>query len=388
MLVSANDHHLYAIDAATGALRWRYHAENEVMSQPGYTGNLIYIGIGNSQASAYYPPHMSLIGTGQSKIEAIDPATGIEQWWGSLDGTGMPSAAIDGANVISADGNGTVLALDARSGDFRWDVEYPTTFAMSSLLDDGHGHLYLTGRYENAVYALRATNGALLWEHRFGTFDGGLGDDPLASTGQALIGVYLQPIAPGPFGMSVTVDSRARQHVFALDQRTGRLLWDTQLDADAGIVPPYNQAAIALVYNGRIYVGSAVAPFVTALDLHGRVLWQLRTGGPVKGGIVAYDGVIYFGDHSGRLWAADAQTGRPIGSIATDMVFNTGSPIIFNDSLIVGGVGDVVAVPLPAIRTSEELIGVTRLTWWQNVRDFAVSLIPSRDPHRDASYYR
>lgn len=387
VLVASNDDHVYAIDAATGALRWRYRAENEVMSQPDYAGNLIYVGIGNANTTAYYPPHMSLVGSGVNKLEAIDPATGIEQWFGGLDGTGMPTAAIVGPNVISADGAGTILALDRRTGAFRWDNEFATTFSMSSLLNGGDGRLYVAGRFQNAVYAVSATNGALQWEHRFETFAGAVGDDPLAATQRALIGVYLQPTAAGPYGMAVTYGSRARQHVYAIDKRTGRLLWDTLLAADAGAVPPYNEAAIALVYDGRIYVGSAVAPLVTALDLRGRVLWSLRTDGSVKGGLVAYDGVIYFGDHAGRLWAVDARTGDPIGSIATDMSFNSGSPIIVNGSLVDGGTNDVIALPLVAIRDSHDIAGITRLSWWQQIGNFVVSLIPRRDPHREAAYY-
>lgn len=388
VLVSSNDDHLYAIDAATGRLRWRYRSENEVMSQPDYADNLIYIGIGNANTTAYYPPHMSLVGSGVNKVEAVDPATGIEQWFGGLDGTGMPTAALIGTNVVSADGNGTVLALDARNGDYRWDVEFPTTFSMSSVLDGGDGRLYVAGRFQNAVYALQSTNGALVWEHRFATDAGAVGDDPLTATPQALVGVYLQPIAPGPYGMAVTYGARALQHVYALDRRTGRLLWDTTLRGDTGLVPPYNEAAIALVYDGRIYVGSAVAPFVTALDLDGHVLWTLRTSGTVKGGIVAYDGAIYFGDHGGRLWAVDARTGRAIGSVATDMSFNTGSPIVVNASLVDGGTDDVIALPLAAIRGSHEVGGITTLSWWQRAGNFVNSLIPHRDPHREAAYYR
>ncbi len=387
VLVSANDDHLYAIDAASGSVRWRYRAENEIMSQPAYDGRLIYVGIGNANTVMYYPPHMSLVGTGMNKVEAIDATDGIESWWGGLDGSGMPSAAIVGNEIISADGDGTVLALDARSGAYRWDVELPTTFSMSSVVDGGDGRLFVTGRFSNAAFALRASDGSLLWRYDFDRRAGAVGDDPLASTAADLVGVYLQPTAPGPYGMAVTYLSRARQHVYALDKRTGRLLWDTAPRGVSGAVPAYNQAAIALIYGNRIYVGSAVSPIVTALDMRGHVLWQSRVRGSVKGGIAAYDGVLYFGDRAGFLWALDARTGRPIGSIATDMQFNTGSPIIVNASLVDGGTQDVIAVPLSDIRNSRQVAGVTRLTVWERIGRILSSLIPQRDPHREAGYY-
>lgn len=387
ILVASNDDHLYAIDAASGALRWRYRAENEIMSQPVYARGLIYVGIGNADATAFYPPHMSLVGSGINKIEAVDSNDGIEQWWGGLDGTGMPTQAIIGDTIVAADGNGTVIALSLRTGKYRWHAEFPTTFSMTSVADGGYGVVYMTGRYENAVYALRVPHAGVVWERRFGDNDGALGDEPLAVTKKSVVGVYLRATAPGPFGMPVTYDSIAQQHAFAIDRLSGRRLWDTTLPGVRGKVPPYNQAAIPLVYAGRIYAGSAIAPIVTSLDLHGRVLWQRRVDGSVKGGIVARDGVLYFGDHSGALWAIDARSGGIVGSVQTDMQFNTGSPIIVNETLIDGGTNDVIAVPLRHIRSSLETAGVTQLGFWDRVRRALQVLVPKRDPHREAGYY-
>jgi outer membrane protein assembly factor BamB len=75
----------------------------------------------------------------------------------------------------------------------------------------------------------------------------------------------------------------------------------------------------------------------------------------VKGGIVARDGIIYFGDMGGYLWAVNASTGRAIGRKREDVHFNVGSPIIVNDSLIDGSEeGAVVAVPLRWIRDARD----------------------------------
>lgn len=386
VLVSANDDHLYAIDATTGALRWRYRAENQIMSQPGYKDGMIYVGIGNSGHRVFDPPYFIVTGEGMNKLEAIDARTGIEQWWTGLAGTGMPSAAIVGDTVISIDGAGTVLAVDARSGAYRWHRSLPSAFAMSSVTADGNGHVYFAGHLQNAVYALRTSDGAPLWTHRFSDLDGAMGTNPLALDGTTLVGMYLEARGPGRFGPFVTEGSLARQHVFALDARTGAMLWDRTLVSETGHTPRYNESAIPLIYGGHVYIGSAVAPVVTALDLHGDVLWQRRVDGTVKGGIVARDGVLYFGDLSGHLWALEARTGAMVGTVATDMIFNTGSPIILNDSLVEGGRTDVIGVPLEAIRSSREVGGVTQLTPWEHAGRSIARLLPHRDPHLEASY--
>jgi outer membrane protein assembly factor BamB len=387
VFVSCNDDHVYAIDAATGAVRWRYHAENEVMSQPAYANGLVYVGIGNSENTVFDPPHLSVIGSGMNKIEAIDAKTGIEQWWSGLIATGMPSQAIVGNTLIAVDGAGSVFAIDARTGAFRWYRDLLSDFAMSSVVDGGNGRIYLSGRFPSVVYALRSSDGAVIWEHGFSNLYGAIGDDPLASADGMLVGVFLEPLGRGKFGSFTFWGSKAREHVYALDERNGNLLWDTTLPTVVGTVPKYNEAAIALIYGGRIYVGSAVAPIVTALDMRGHVLWQVHVRGAVKGGIAAVDGVVYLGDLGGYLWAIDAKSGHVVGSVSTDMRFNVGSPIIVNDSLIQGGLQDVIAVPLADIRESHQVPGVTRLTMWERAGRFFSGLIPRSDPHLEQSYF-
>jgi outer membrane protein assembly factor BamB len=387
VLVASNDEHLYDVDGGTGRLLWRYHAENDVMSQPAYNGSLVYVGIGNEQNTVFDPPYYAVVGTGMNKLEAIDARTGIEQWWAGLAATGMPSQGIAGNTVIALDGAGNVLAVDAQTGAYRWRTRVPSFTDMTSVLDDGRGHMFFAGEFPNDVYALRTSDGRLLWRHPFDERDGAFSDGPLALSGGTIVGMYLHLVGPGPFGNVVTQGARAHQHVYALQAGTGSLLWDVTIPGSSGVVPNRNEASIPLIYGGTIYIGSSVAPVVSALTLTGKIVWQFRTAGVVKGGIAAVDGVLYFGDLSGDLWAVDARTGRAIGHIATDMHFNVGSPIIVNGSLIIGGLKDVIAVPLENVRSSRAVASVTQLGQWERVRRLLLGLIPQRDPHREASYY-
>jgi outer membrane protein assembly factor BamB len=190
---------------------------------------------------------------------------------------------------------------------------------------------------------------------RAGAFD----DCPLATDGRRIFGMYATPLVTDP-KVFVLAGIRARQHVYALDAHTGRLRWDTSL-AVTGVEPGYNESAIPLYAGGTVYDGSPLAPVVTALDAGtGRVKWSLRVSGPVKGGFVLRDGVLYFGDLGGKLWAVEATTGRALGSVQTDVTFNVGSPIVLNDSLIDGSAqGPVIAIPLDDIRASRTVAGVT-----------------------------
>ena len=111
-----------------------------------------------------------------------------------------------------------------------------------------------------------------------------------------------------------------------------------------------------LVRGRTLYFGGSIAPYVHALSVeHGDVLWRARVKGPVKGGIAAKDGILYFGDHAGYLWALDARTGTTIGSKRMRTSFNVGSPVIDGNTLVIGSnSGTVIAIPLDVIRNSRD----------------------------------
>jgi outer membrane protein assembly factor BamB len=354
VLVASNDRYLYAIEAATGRMRWRYLATDELMTQPVYAGGVAVVGAGNQECIACLPPDYVVGGSGHNRMSGVALSTGRERWGQEIAGTGMPSPALIGNDVVHADGSGTVLALDVRTGKYKWNARLPSTFAMSSVVNGHDGRVYVSGVFRAGVYALRASDGTELWRHMFSKYYQGTGDGPMASTGTLVFGEYLQPTAPGKLGWVVFEGSPVIHHVFALEKRSGHLVWDRPIVK--GISPAYNQSAIPLVYRGRLFEGSPAAPFVTALSVQtGGILWQRRVQGIVRGGIAALDGVLYLGDRGGYLWAIDANTGRVIGRLHTDVKFNVGSPIILNDSLIDGSLeGIVIAVPLQKIRSARD----------------------------------
>jgi outer membrane protein assembly factor BamB len=360
VLVAANDRNLYAADAATGAVRWKYLAVDQLMTQPVYSRGVAIVAAGNQECIVCMPPDYVVGGTGANRMSGVDLNTGRERWGQELAGTGMPTPAIVGANVIHADGAGTVLALDALTGRYAWSTRLPSIFAMSSVVDGRDGRIYLSGTYPSGVYALRAGDGTVVWHRYFSKFFQGPGDGPMASTRTLLVGQYLKSLAPGTLGWVVTPGARVEHHIFALQKSSGRLVWDRF--ADRGIAPTFNQSAIPLIYRRFVYEGSPASAIVTALDpATGRIVWRLRTGGAVRGGIAALDGVLYFGDIAGYLWAVDAATGRVVGRLHTDLQYYVGSPIILNDSLIDGSHdGTVIALPLRSIRSARDSIATPK----------------------------
>ncbi|MDE2481970.1 MAG: PQQ-binding-like beta-propeller repeat protein [bacterium] len=345
--VDSNARTLSALDYATGRLRWQFSADNDLMSAPLLDGTIAIVSSGDAEPMVWDPPHFIALGAGPSTIYGIDLHTGRELWRVPIARTGMPSGAIVRGTYVHFDGMGTLLALDPRTGALRWRVNLTSTATMSAIEDLGDGTMLVSGGFPNAVYRVRVRDGSLVWSHRFPTCRAAFSDQPVATDGRRVYGGYLRMLDRNPacFGER----GEGEQHAYALDLRTGALLWDRRLGR--GVVPPRNEAAIPLVADGRLYVGSSVEPVMHALDAAtGRVLWERRVRGAVKGGAVTVDGKLYFGDLGGVLWALDARTGAVRGALHERVAFNVGSPIVVNRTLVIGSLqGDVLAVPLAEI---------------------------------------
>lgn len=346
--VDSNGGVLSAIDYRTGSVRWRFHADNMIMSAPLLDGDTVIVSSGDEQPRVWDPPHYVVLGSGSSTLYGIDARTGRERWHLGIAGTGMPTGVITGGLFIHVNGTGTMLALDPRSGRVRWRTNIASSSAMTALADLGDGTILGSGGFPNAVYRVRARDGSVVWNHQFPDCAAAFTDQPVAADAQRVYGGYLKLLTPNPrcFG----VRANGVQHAYALDLRTGKLLWDRVLSS--GAVPSRNEGAIPLVHDGIVYMGSSIAPEMHAMDgATGRLLWKRTVRGAVKSGSVIIGGTQYFGDLGGMLWALDSKRGIIRGKLHAGLQFNVGSPIVVNRTLIIGSRdGTVLAVPINDVR--------------------------------------
>ncbi|MBV9647388.1 MAG: PQQ-binding-like beta-propeller repeat protein [Candidatus Eremiobacteraeota bacterium] len=351
LYVGTNGGVLYAIDAATGRIRWTYRAHNGLKSNPLVYDGMLIVGEGNADSTTIAPRKRVRVGSGRSGILALDAKTGRRRWFYPLTGTGQPTAAIADGVLIHHDGDGVIVALDPRTGKPLYRRNVHTVASMVGAVPVANDLLVTTGIFPNRVMAIHRGSGGLAWKWELSSQNSGVGDCPPASDGETIFCDYLAPVKGGP---PVDPGVAAQEHVYALDARSGKLHWDVALES--GTVPPRNESAIPLLYHDRLYVGSAVAPYLHAIDpASGKVLWRRRVHGAVKGGVVARAGIVYFGDLQGYLWALHAGSGRLIGARKTSTSFNVGSPIIVGGSLIIGSnTGRISAIPLNTIHWSQD----------------------------------
>ena len=123
-------------------------------------------------------------------------------------------------------------------------------------------------------------------------------------------------------------------------------------------MPNRNQSAIPLVDRGTVYLGSAIVPVMHAIDTEtGHVRWRRRVDGPVKGGIVAVGGNIYFGDATGRIWSLRESDGSVAGVMNVGTPFNVASPIVVGKTIVVSSLtGRILALPLSAMNGARDVV--------------------------------
>ena len=116
----SSDGHVYAVDAVTGAERWRFKTRGDVWVAPAVANGVVYFGS--------YDTH----------LYAVDDATGAEVWRYKTPYRIRSSPAVIGRVVVFGSKDGNLVAVDAERGDERWryrpDFDWATIWTSSPII--------------------------------------------------------------------------------------------------------------------------------------------------------------------------------------------------------------------------------------------------------------
>jgi outer membrane protein assembly factor BamB len=154
LFVPSADRHLYALDAATGLIRWRFAADAPVLSEP---------------LAVTAGPDDYVIFTAGDRLLALEAATGRLAW--AVPGRGFSAgrAACDGERVYTAAADGFARAHDLRTGREAWSHPMvsgdPHRVALYSGWDDvvAHGAGTVLVATVSGSQALDVVSGAPRW---------------------------------------------------------------------------------------------------------------------------------------------------------------------------------------------------------------------------------
>jgi len=281
LFIGSTDKNIYALNATSGALIWKYATGGAVWSHPAVANGILYAG------------------SADGHLYALNSTTGQLRWIynGSFWFNGGPAVA-NGMVYATSD---QVYALNALTGTLVWNY---STYVIDSSPAVADGMVFV-GSLDGYLYALNAMTGELRWKYASGRIWG----SPALADGLVFFGAEL---GGGALSMS-----------------TGEVVWTS----------PYMYYAItpAVAY-GKVFVNPNDGKFYALDELTGAVVWNV-TIGPVgylsRSSPAVADNMVFVGSANGKVYALNATTGVTVWSYQTpDWV--TSSPAIANGMVFVG----------------------------------------------------
>jgi len=144
---------LSVLDAADGRVLWQA-TPNEAFGAPLLHEGCLFLGDG-------------------SDLVAFQARTGEPLWRHTVEGNAKvhyAPAALDGTLYLGG-GDGLLTALDAESGRVLWSVDHSGVWRyLRQMAPTADGRVLVAGGYEDKMFGLNPTDGAILWRHDAGNF--------------------------------------------------------------------------------------------------------------------------------------------------------------------------------------------------------------------------
>jgi outer membrane protein assembly factor BamB len=268
---------LYALDAATGHVRWRFDTIRGNWAVPGKAAG----------GGAWWPASVSADGT-------VYVGTSNPLPWGGTPA--LPNGAAYGGRALYTD---SLLALDGASGALRWyrqatphdvrDYDFSASPILARAAVDGttRNIVYGAGK-AGVVYAFDATTGHVYWKRPVGLHRNDLGplpdhrvlvcpglyggvETPMAyADGRVFVPVVDLCMRGSATGyeplQNVDIATRGRGELTALDAATGRPVWTRHFRVPVfACATVANDVVFTATFDGHVY-GLAASS--------GRILWE------------------------------------------------------------------------------------------------------------------
>ena len=224
--VVGNNGNVYALNTADGATLWVRHLSN----------------LGGSFPQLAFADHTVYATDGQGTLYALDATNGLTRWTvvvfppSSIAARYTSTSPIVSGNTIYIGGN-KLYALDAANGRIRW--AYPTGDVVSGPVI-GHGTVY--SGTQNELYAIGSSTGKLRWTY------------PIAGAGR-LYGVGYMTFDNGIVYVEGTDGAQ-----YAIRASNGLLLWGYYSSSSPAVGPDVVVNSTVYVGSSNSVLGFAAAP--------------------------------------------------------------------------------------------------------------------------------
>lgn len=265
------------------------------------------------------------VATGYGEVLALNPADGATLWRKSVQAPLRSAPAAGGGLVFVVSIDNRLHALDATTGDVRWN--HAGIIETAGLLGApspalGSGAL-LVAYSSGELFALRLSNGREMWADNLASSrrEGGVmsiaairGQPVLAANGQAALAVSNS-------GRMVAIDTRSGQRVW--DQRIGGNQMPWVSGTTVFMVSNQAQLMALNLIDGRIRWISPLAQWKHPETHDGVIAWY----GPIFAG-----GKLWLTNSEGHLRSFDPADGKELEIIKTGTAI-TRPPIVADGTL-------------------------------------------------------
>lgn len=254
VFVGSEDHIMYALNAASGTVIWKFRTLSKIIST----------------AALSQDEEMVYFGSNDGTVYALRAANGSVVWTLKTEGAvvASPTVSVNGTVYIGSQDK-LVYALEGKTGSVLWKTDLHCPIWGSVAVDNQRGLLFVgcTSDKSNAsdsqdtphIFALSDKLGEIVW-----TFD---------DAGS----VYGTPAIP-PSGQTVFFAS-LDHHIYALDRETGKPYWSCDTGSEVESSPVVSRS------DGTLYVGlikdQLIAVNTVSGPLAGKIKWTVNTGGEV-----------------------------------------------------------------------------------------------------------
>lgn len=349
VFVGSLDNTLYALDTTDGTVEWKHETFGAVRTTPAVLDGTVYTVSGGVSRTG--------------NVYAIDAATGELQWkFGCLRPVPFysPIAAGDTVYVQLAPEDddpqnfGTVFGLDASDGEILSEVD-PDEEAgrpFAPVVADGTLYAQFFNRSESADrQTTTETPDQTLPETHLGRIEPDAGtetEETCQSETETAAASVTRPwpseqhdaanTGRSPGSVSLVFLTTHSNGIHAIDTDSGTVQWTSE-----GQLTGVQSAPV--VANGRVYVGVNRGPYgVSAYDaLDGSRLWSGRVG-DVKTTPVIDGARGYVGNSGGNLVAFDAENGEQLWTFSGNGRFTSTPALSAGTVYAAGEEGDVYAV--------------------------------------------
>lgn len=297
--VGSMDHNVYAVDAKTGKLVWKFRTEGGILD-----------------SSAVIKDGTIYIGSYDQNLYAIDSMSGKLVWKFRTMGKIVSTAIVDDRNVYFGSSDHNVYCLNLKTGKFVW--KFPTQGEVPSTPTIHEGKLFI-GSYDHIFYCIDVKTSKLLWKFKtqgdifsklpllvhknviyFPSFDNYLRAVDV-NTGKLvwkfLTGKY-GGMGSGPVMYKDMMYQVNREGVLFALTPDGKELWNFRIN---------HAMANVVIHKDRIYFGTEEQNLY-CIDLNGNVLWKFPTQGIMWWKPTIWNEKVYFTSWDCNMYCVDINT--------------------------------------------------------------------------------